>query len=177
VTSKLHVINEEGTARGATRPPTSQSDLTPLSSIETNRLLASHHFGRLAFAYESWPVILPVNYVYDDPTIVIRTDLGAKLSATPFHAVAFEVDDAGPLGDWGWSVLAQGPAFDITEADETHCRFLRTLEVEPWAPGVHDHWLTISAVNLSGRRFGRVPELEELSSPDEYSDERGGGTS
>lgn len=173
MTSTLNEINDLRAQRTETRPSAPQDVLASLSAIEAIRLFASHHFGRLAFAYEGWPVVLPVNYVYDDPTIVIRTDLGAKLSAAPFHAVAFEVDDADPLGEWGWSVLAQGPAFDITDADEAHCRLLRTLAVEPWAPGEHNHWLTISAVNLTGRRFGRVPELAAPSA-DGRSDEGDG---
>ena len=31
---------------------------------------------------------------------------------------------------------------------------LRQLPVRSWAPGVRDHWLTITAVQLAGRRFG-----------------------
>jgi nitroimidazol reductase NimA-like FMN-containing flavoprotein (pyridoxamine 5'-phosphate oxidase superfamily) len=160
MTSKLHESSEHMAQRPTTAASVSHDDLQSLDSTEASLLLASHHLGRLAFAFEGWPVVLPVNYVFDDPTIVIRTDLGAKLSAAPFHAVAFEVDDSGTLGEWGWSVLAQGPAFDITDADEAHCRLLRTLPVEPWAPGERDHWLMVTTVNLSGKRFGRVPELD-----------------
>jgi nitroimidazol reductase NimA-like FMN-containing flavoprotein (pyridoxamine 5'-phosphate oxidase superfamily) len=136
--------------------------LEALTSEESAELLRTHRMGRLVFAFESWPVVLPVNYAFDDPTVVIRTDLGAKLSAAPLHAVAFEIDDADPSGAWGWSVLAQGPAFDITSAQDARSEQLRSLAVEPWAPGVHDHWLMMSAVRLSGRRFGRVPQLEQL---------------
>jgi len=107
-----------------------------------SELLRNHQFGRFVFAYDGWPVVTPVNYVFEDPTIVIRTDLGAKLSAAPFQAVAFEIDDADPSGHWGWSVLAQGPAFDITSAFDDRSQRLRELSVKPWAPGVHDHWLT-----------------------------------
>lgn len=133
------------------------SQIEILTTKEIGRLLAQQSLGRLAFAHESWPVILPVNYVYVEPTVVMRTGLGTKLSAVPFKAVAFEVDTADPLGHWGWSVLIQGPAFDITEADDEHSRELRALPVRPSAPGEHDHWLMVSATHLSGRRFGPVP--------------------
>jgi len=57
-----------------------------------------------------------VNYIFEEPNVVIRTAPGAKLEFAPMTGVAFEVDDAVPGGEWGWSVLVQGPALDITEA-------------------------------------------------------------
>lgn len=120
------------------------------------QLLTSHHFGRMAFAHESWPLILPVNYVYAEPNVIIRTGPGAKLDFAPMTAVAFEVDDAGLDGTWGWSVVVQGPAFDITDSNDAYSTQLRLAGVEPAAPGRRDHWLKITAINLSGRRFGPV---------------------
>lgn len=137
--------------------------LAELTSSESATLLRTHRLGRLVFAHESWPIVMPVNYVFEDPTVVIRTDVGEKLSAAPFHAVAFEIDDADPSGAWGWNVLAQGPAFDITEATDERSEHLRSLPVAPWPVGVHDHWLTICAVRLSGRRFGPIPELDQVT--------------
>lgn len=121
------------------------------------RLLAAHRFGRIAFAHESWPLILPVNYVYDEPSVVVRTGPGAKLESAPMTAVAFEIDDVDPKGRWGWSVVVQGPAFDITDALDQYSEHARTLAVEPWAPGERAHWLKISARHISGRRFGEIP--------------------
>ena len=134
--------------------------LSELSDAEAVELLRSHHFGRIAFAHESWPVILPVNYAYDDPNVVIRTAPGAKLESMPLHAVAFEVDDVDPDATWGWSVLVQGPAFDITDATDERSAALRGLIVRPAAPGTREHWLEISALHLSGRYFGRRPNLK-----------------
>lgn len=145
------------------RAQSDQESLEGLSSMEAAELLRSHHLGRLVFAYDGWPVVMPVNYVFDEPTVVIRTDLGAKLTAAPFHAVAFEIDDADSSGAWGWSVLAQGPAFDITSASDDRSRYLRSLPVTPWPGGPRDHWLTMTAVRLSGRRFGHIPGLGQLS--------------
>ena len=54
-------------------------------------LLKGSHLGRLAFAHEHWPVILPVNFAFEDPTVIIRTVHGSKLAEAPFTAVAFEV--------------------------------------------------------------------------------------
>lgn len=137
--------------------PERSAELKELSSGESAELLRRHHLGRIAFAHERWPVILPVNYAFEDPDLVVRTAPGAMLHSAPFHAVAFEVDEVDPDGKWGWSVLAQGPAFDITAAGDDHSRALRSLIVEQVAPGAHNHWLVITAVQLSGRYFGRHP--------------------
>jgi uncharacterized protein len=132
--------------------------LTVLGEDECRALLARHSLGRLGFVSgEGWPVILPVNYVFDEPSIVVRTGAGTKLSDIPLTMVAFEVDAADPAGAWGWSVLAQGPAFDITDSLDDHSESLRHLPVDPRAPGDKPHWLRISARRLSGRRFGEVP--------------------
>ena len=131
--------------------------LQVLSDEECLELLAGRHFGRIGFVADGWSVILPVNYVFEEPSIVVRTGPGAKLEETPLAMVAFEVDDADPAGSWGWSVLAQGPAFDITDSIDEYSEILRRLPVEPAAPGEKPHWLKISARRISGRRFGQVP--------------------
>jgi nitroimidazol reductase NimA-like FMN-containing flavoprotein (pyridoxamine 5'-phosphate oxidase superfamily) len=121
-------------------------------------LLRTHRIGRLAFADRGWPVVLPVNYAYEEPNLVIRTGPGAKLESTPLTAVAFEIDDADPEGTWGWSVMVQGPAFDITDEGDAYSQRLRLAPVRPWAPGERLHWLKVSAVHVGGRFFGAVPE-------------------
>lgn len=128
-----------------------------LSEKECLTLLAARHFGRLGFVSDGWLVILPVNYVFEDPSIVVRTGPGAKLEDTPLAMVAFEIDEADPAGSWGWSVLAQGPAFDISDSIDEYSGALRHLPVEARAPGDKPNWLKISARRISGRRFGEVP--------------------
>jgi uncharacterized protein len=151
--------------------PDVELEFIELDSAQSLRLLRSHHLGRVAFAHESWPVILPVNYAFDEPTIVIRTSPGAKVTSAPFHMAAFEVDDSDPAGRWGWSVLAQGPVFEITDSLDDRSVFLRSLLVTPAAPGRRDRWLAISALHLSGRAFGEIPNL----GADETGDGGGSG--
>jgi uncharacterized protein len=133
--------------------------LRVLSDDECVELLRRHRFGRLAIGLEGWLAILPVNYLFDGSNVVIRTAPGAKLEEAPLAAVAFEIDDADRYGHWGWSVLVQGPAFDITSSVDELPKQLRELPVRPWAPGARDHWLKITAVRLGGRAFGD-PGLE-----------------
>jgi len=140
------------------RPGEGPDDLDVLDDQECLALLAGHHLGRLGFvSADGWPVILPVNYGFEEPSIVVRTGAGTKLDDIPLTMVAFEVDAADPGGAWGWSVLVQGPAFDITDSVDEYSDSLRHLPVDPRAPGDRPHWLKVSARRLSGRRFGEVP--------------------
>jgi uncharacterized protein len=135
-------------------PPHEEEELEVLEPAECLRLLGVHHFGRISFGGPAWPVILPVNYIFEEPNLVIRTAPGDKLEFAPMAGVAFEVDEADPAGQWGWSVLVQGPALDISESADTYSARLRSLALTPWAPGRRDHWLKITAIEVSGRRFG-----------------------
>jgi nitroimidazol reductase NimA-like FMN-containing flavoprotein (pyridoxamine 5'-phosphate oxidase superfamily) len=139
----------------ASSPP-----LRVLSDEECVSLLTRHRFGRLALGLEGWPAILPVNYMFEESSIVIRTAPGAKLEEGPLTTVAFEIDGADRFGYWGWSVLAQGPLFDITTSLDQLSEHLRTLPVRPWVPGAHDHWLKLTPARLSGRAFGEI-DLDE----------------
>jgi uncharacterized protein len=137
----------------------SAHDLRALSRDECVELLRRHCFGRLALGIDGWPTILPVNYLYDGTSIVIRTAAGAKLEQAPMTAVAFEIDDADRYGHWGWNVLVQGPAFDITSSTDELSEHLREAPVRPWAPGAREQWLKIAALRVSGRVFGQ-PEMD-----------------
>jgi uncharacterized protein len=131
--------------------------LRVLDDDECIELLTRHRLGRLAFIVEEQAVIFPVNYVYDGTSVVIRTAPGFKLEEAPFRAAAFEIDDANPEGNWGWSVMVQGPCFDVTDAIDERSERLKALPVQPWAPGAREHWLSVLARHISGRAFGKVP--------------------
>ena len=132
----------------------SPHELEVLTEAACLQLLTDGHLGRLGFLDDGWPVILPVNYVFQEPSIVVRTGPGTKLEDTPLTMVAFEIDAADPEGAWGWSVLVQGPAFDITDSVDEYSDALRRLPVLPRAPGEKPNWLKVSARRVSGRRFG-----------------------
>jgi nitroimidazol reductase NimA-like FMN-containing flavoprotein (pyridoxamine 5'-phosphate oxidase superfamily) len=135
----------------------SSTDLQVLDTTRCLDLLSGHHFGRLAVSDSFGPLIFPVNYVFTEPSILVRTAVGTKLESSNMQYVGFEIDDADRHGAWGWSVLVQGPAFEITGALDETSEHLRKFTVTPWAPGERDHWLKITARNVSGRCFGTVP--------------------
>ena len=71
-------------------------DVHECSADECWELLQSRAFGRLAFAVDNRPEIVPINYVTADRRIYFRTAAGSKLfGLTVNRHVAFEIDDVG----------------------------------------------------------------------------------
>jgi len=118
------------------------------------RLLGRRQVGRVGFMTDEGPVVLPVNHCVDGRTIVFRTGRTTLLEALRDGApVAFEVDDADSFGETGWSVLAKGRAFEVTDPAD-HAQVTR-LPLHPWAPGERDHWLRVVPESVSGRAISR----------------------
>jgi uncharacterized protein len=124
-----------------------------LSEAECGELLAGHHFGRLGVVSDGSVVIFPVNYVFADGRVAIRTDPGTKLSAAALTRVAFEIDEVDEPARTGWSVLVQGTGYDVTESIDTASEQMRRVPVDAWAPGQKAGWLRIEASSISGRRI------------------------
>lgn len=131
--------------------------LRVLTHRECLRLLGHERLGRLAFTVNGQAKIFPVNYLLDGDTVVVRTGHGFKLAQAPMRRVAFEIDESGADGAWGWSVVVEGPCYNVTGAlDEASAR-QRKLPVHPWAPGEREQWLRITPSHVSGRAFGQLP--------------------
>jgi uncharacterized protein len=124
-----------------------------LDRNECVRLMERHpaRIGRLALAGPR-PVIFPVNYAVDRGNIVLRTDPGTKFHAAVRESyVAFEVDWVEPNWQTGWSVVVRGQARLVTDPEEL--RRLRRLPLMPWAEGDKEHYVSIEAELISGRRL------------------------
>jgi nitroimidazol reductase NimA-like FMN-containing flavoprotein (pyridoxamine 5'-phosphate oxidase superfamily) len=119
---------------------------------ECLRLLGSAQIGRLGFVDDGAPVILPVNYLLDRGTVLVRTAEGSKLEAAVRGArVAFEVDDFDASKREGWSVLVKGRAAEVWEPSELDHD--RDLPLRPWAAGEKEHFLVVHSSQISGRRI------------------------
>ena len=127
-----------------------------LNRAEAVELLQLHAYvGRIGFVIDGRPMILPVNYLADDASIVFCTEPGTKLSAIGGgSAVVFEVDDSRPLYHAGWSVVVKGTAREIT--DETRLDELRRGPLHSWATRSTEHWVEISLDEVTGRRIPGV---------------------
>ena len=132
---------------------TASMALQTLSDDECWEHLHAHRFGRIAIVVAGLPKIFPVNYAAGDGAIVFRSDPGSKLVHGPGSPACLEVDDYNPSSGIGWSVMVTGPLEDITGADDPISARLRSLGVEPLAPGRRLHWLALHAEEVSGRTF------------------------
>jgi nitroimidazol reductase NimA-like FMN-containing flavoprotein (pyridoxamine 5'-phosphate oxidase superfamily) len=132
------------------RPPVSR--LEELSHEECLRQLAyGSYVGHVGFVRDGRPMILPVNYLFDNEGVVFRTNAGTQLSDLDGAQVAFEVDDSQPLARSGWSVLVHGTAQRITDDDEADR--LRRGPLRAWAWRLTDLWFRVSIDDISGRRI------------------------
>ena len=111
--------------------------------------------------FEGRTEIFPVNYGIEGAVIVFRTSPGTKLEAVPKTAVAFEVDSWDRESGIGWSVVARGPAEEVTTSIGRVAEHLRRLPVSPVAPGERWHWLAIKPTEIAGRRFHVAPARPE----------------
>jgi len=127
--------------------------LDPINPEESWRLLAPRRFGRLGFtAHSGAQVILPVNYVVHDRTIVIRSGRGPKLDAAHRgDQVAFEVDEIDLDAHTGWSVSVTGRARWVRDANELAT--LVGIDLTAWAAGPRDELIVIEPSHVGGRRL------------------------
>jgi nitroimidazol reductase NimA-like FMN-containing flavoprotein (pyridoxamine 5'-phosphate oxidase superfamily) len=143
------VDREEWSVAGRSHAP---GELEVLTEHQCRELLTQASVARLGLSVDSLPVILPVNFVVDDDSIVFRTGPGLKLSAAAAGDVAcLEVDDIDALGHGGWSVLVTGRLQEITDPDEFEAA--QRLPLAPWWHRVDQRYVRLSMDLLSGRRL------------------------
>jgi nitroimidazol reductase NimA-like FMN-containing flavoprotein (pyridoxamine 5'-phosphate oxidase superfamily) len=125
--------------------------LLALSTEQCFDLLATQQVGRVVFSDDHGPLALPVNFVVQDRTILVRTEprntLARHLSESA--TCAFEVDDIDPAHHTGWSVLVRGSASVVRHLSADP----RARWPGPWAPGERHLLLRITPDELSGRRL------------------------
>jgi nitroimidazol reductase NimA-like FMN-containing flavoprotein (pyridoxamine 5'-phosphate oxidase superfamily) len=123
-----------------------------LDEAECRALLGDRGIGRVAVSIGAVPSVVPVNYIVLDGAVVFRTGSGTKLDAAVRRSVvAFEVDDIDPIYHEGWSVLVVGMADELTDPDML--ARAEHLPLLPWAPGPHEHVVTIHPEIVTGRRI------------------------
>lgn len=130
------------------------SGVQVLDEAECVALLGGQEVGRVGIVVDGQPLVFPVNYVFVDGSVVVRTGLGSLLAGASLNLVAFEVDGFDASARSGWSVMVQGMAYDVTDALDTKSEQLQRLDVSPWAPGPKPRLLRIDARSVTGRRFG-----------------------
>ena len=126
------------------------SHLKELDKAECLELLASHQVGRVAYCDDLGPVVLPVNYVVDLDTVLLRVSPHSTLARNLRSAPAsFEVDDFDDYNQSGWSVLVRGDAayVDFAELPDEDNRPI------PWVEGERTFHIRITPHDITGRRL------------------------
>ena len=126
------------------------SHLREISETECLELLANHRVGRVAYCDDLGPVVLPVNYVLDQDTVLIQISPHSTLARNLRSAPAsFQIDDFDDHSRSGWSVLVRGDAAYIDMED------LPDHEDRPvaWAEGQRTFHVRITAHDITGRRL------------------------
>jgi nitroimidazol reductase NimA-like FMN-containing flavoprotein (pyridoxamine 5'-phosphate oxidase superfamily) len=138
----------------------SDRTITELDEAECLRLIAGGGIGRIAYHSRFGPVVLPVNYKWHDGAVVFRTTAHSALDedlqtgiAGGDYEVAFEIDDIDVAGRQGWSVLIQGPAHHVSEAERDSAL---AAGVEPWPSGERELFVRIVPSHTTGRRITPV---------------------
>lgn len=128
-------------------------------SVETClSLLEQHRLGRLGVVDDEGPLVLPVNYVLDRGSVVLRSDPGLKLDLANQHAAAaFEIDGVDHTRRLGWSVVVRGRLTQVTDADERER--LSSQGLAPYVGGDKAHLLRLDSRSISGRRIVVPPDV------------------
>ncbi|MGI8887425.1 MAG: pyridoxamine 5'-phosphate oxidase family protein [Nocardioidaceae bacterium] len=106
--------------------------------------------GRVAVCTHEGPVIILVNYVMDDETVVVRTAPYTLLAGHAWDQAAFEIDDLEHDMRRGWSVLVVGQGSPVDDPDEIADSPLLS-ELTPWAPGSRNMFIRIAPQRITGR--------------------------
>jgi nitroimidazol reductase NimA-like FMN-containing flavoprotein (pyridoxamine 5'-phosphate oxidase superfamily) len=125
--------------------------LEQLSLEQCKERLESTPIGRVVFTYGGLPRVLPVAFVVDDDSIVVRTASGSKLAnAGDDGVLTFQADSIHETTRTGWSVVVTGHA--SLETDPAAQRRIAERLV-PWAPGIKDAYVRIPMTMVTGRRI------------------------
>lgn len=128
--------------------------LRSIDPLDCYGFLRQGYVGRVGYVMGGRAVIVPVNYRLDDACrIVFRSTTGEKLEAARRGDVlSFQVDGVDDLYHAGWSVLASGPAEEVTDPGDVAGLF--DLLLRPWSGEAADgSWIRIRPERIDGRRL------------------------
>jgi hypothetical protein len=116
--------------------------------------LRTVELGRIAFVSDGGQELLPVNFVVDQGSLVLRTAVQSRIHlVADGRPLAFEAD--GTTDGLAWSVVVRG------HAKEVHGLYENVdaagLPLHPQQGGAKDSLLRITADEVSGRRFVVAP--------------------
>lgn len=132
-----------------------QRSLGVLTRDECFELLAQERVGRVVYRDGMGPLAIPVNFATAGESIVFRMEPGNSALPISEPVLAFEVDRVDDHDGSGWSVLVRGPAQEVSLDDvPVLLHAMAGGPPRPWAEGIHNVWIQLSADVVTGRRLG-----------------------
>ncbi|MGS0688059.1 pyridoxamine 5'-phosphate oxidase family protein [Nakamurella sp. GG22] len=142
----------------ATRPVPSDPErrrLEPLGYRSCVQLLTRGRLGRVIYTSGAMPAAQPVTYGVDGDEVIFHTDRGSALDhAVTGAVVAFEADDIDLNTQDGWSVLAVGQAYSVTDVQRLTA-LLQTIPRSVWN-GPLTTTIAIPITQVTGRRLANT---------------------
>ena len=139
----------------ATMNPSSGPDLEDLDRATCLELLASADVGRLAWAEDGRVMVFPLNFALVEDAVVFRTPSRSLCDAVASGAgLTFQADDVEPALRSGWTVVANGPAAEVTDPAE---RERLSSLVTPWRRTDALHVIRLNIASITGRRLPERP--------------------
>jgi nitroimidazol reductase NimA-like FMN-containing flavoprotein (pyridoxamine 5'-phosphate oxidase superfamily) len=124
-------------------------ELEILDSAKCRQLLGEGSVGCIGLPTVAAPELRPVNFVFVDDGIVIRTGEGQILEAGRCgHPVSFQLFAIDPVEHTGWSVMVSGKLSELPTNEKT-----LSLPLRPWASGKKDRFVRLSPSHVSGLRI------------------------
>jgi uncharacterized protein len=134
----------------------------PLDDDECRALLKTVTSGRLALSVRALPVVLTVNYLVQEPRLILSVTSGAGVrAACDGTVVAFQVDGIDVPSETGWNVLVQGRArllqtgAELVAAEEALSMI--------WADPDTNIYVSLGIDLMTGHRLGRGPSGSGLA--------------
>ncbi len=131
--------------------------LRPLSHHDCVRLLSQGAVGRLAVAAAGDVLLLPVNYLWRDDAILMRTGPDTEVARCAHGArAAFEIDSIDRERWEGWSVVVRGAAEVLGDEQDAGEPLGDLRRLRPWAEGQRDVVVRLPAEQVTGRALGGI---------------------
>lgn len=119
---------------------------------ECYRLIGKDGVGRIAVCTQDGPIIIPVNYLIEGESVIVRTAPYSLLGEHAQQDMAFEVDSLRHEERQGWSVVLVGKSERVEDIEQmTELRSSRRLE--PWAAGSRHLFIRLTPRRVTGRRI------------------------
>ena len=129
--------------------------LMDLTSRECSELLRTVRVGRVAWCTPEGPVMIPVNFVFYEGAVWIRSSpysalaRDSALASDVSHRMSFEVDQIDEMTQSGWSVLARGHGTWNAVSDLP----VGLPDLGPWPEGARTLVVSIDIIELTGKRL------------------------